>query len=71
MANLAAHEIDLVLSDAPITPANSPMLHTKRFLAREVVLHDVPETEDALKLITFDYRKPGLSPQAFQDYWQK
>ncbi len=43
---------------------------TKQFLAREVVMRDVPEQEDALKLVTFNYRKPGLSPQSFQDYWE-
>jgi uncharacterized protein (TIGR02118 family) len=43
---------------------------TKRFLAREVVMRDVPEKEDALKLVTFNYRKPGLSPLMFQDYWE-
>ena len=43
---------------------------TKQFLAREVVMRDVPEREDALKLVTFNYRKPGLSPQMFQDYWE-
>jgi uncharacterized protein (TIGR02118 family) len=43
---------------------------TKRFLAREVVMRDVPEKEDALKLVTFNYRKPGMSPRMFQDYWE-
>lgn len=43
---------------------------TKQFVAREVVMRDVPEKEDALKLVTFNYRKPGLSPQKFQDYWE-
>lgn len=43
---------------------------TKQFLAREVVMRDVPEKDDALKLVTFNYRKPGLSPQMFQDYWE-
>jgi len=43
---------------------------TGQFLATEVVLRDAPEPDGALKLITFNYRKPGLSPQAFQDYWQ-
>jgi uncharacterized protein (TIGR02118 family) len=43
---------------------------TRQILAREVVMRDAPEPEDALKLITFNYRKPGLSPQEFQDYWQ-
>lgn len=44
---------------------------TQQFWAREVVMRDVPERDDALKLVTFNYRKPGLSPQAFQDYWEK
>jgi uncharacterized protein (TIGR02118 family) len=43
---------------------------TKRFLAREVVMRDFPGKEDALKLVTFNYRKPGLSPRKFQDYWE-
>jgi uncharacterized protein (TIGR02118 family) len=43
---------------------------TKQFLAREVVLRDVPEDEDALKLVAFNFRKPGLSPRMFQDYWE-
>lgn len=43
---------------------------TKQFLAREVVTRDVPEKEDALKLVTFNYRKPGLSPRTFQEYWE-
>jgi uncharacterized protein (TIGR02118 family) len=42
---------------------------TKQFLAREVVMRDVPG-EDALKLVTFNYRKPRSSPQMFQDYWE-
>ena len=44
---------------------------TKQFLARGVVMRDVPEPEDALKLVTFNYRTPGLSPRMFQDYWEK
>ena len=44
---------------------------TRQFLAREVVMRDSPDPDGALKLITFNYRKPGLSPQAFQDYWEK
>jgi uncharacterized protein (TIGR02118 family) len=43
---------------------------TKRFLAREVVMRDLSEQEGALKLVTFNYRKPGLSPTMFQDYWE-
>lgn len=43
---------------------------TRQILAREVVLRDAPAPDGALKLITFNYRKPGLSPQAFQDYWE-
>jgi uncharacterized protein (TIGR02118 family) len=43
---------------------------TKQFLAREVVLRDVPEKEEALKLVAFNYRKQGLSPRMFQDYWE-
>ena len=43
---------------------------TKQLLAREVLMRDAPAPDDALKLITFNYRKPGLSPQAYQDYWQ-
>ena len=43
---------------------------SKQLLAREVVMRDIPEKEDALKLVTFNYRKPGLSPEAFQDYWK-
>ena len=41
-----------------------------QILAREVVLRPPPKPEDAVKLITFNYRKPGLPPRAFQDYWQ-
>jgi uncharacterized protein (TIGR02118 family) len=33
-------------------------------------MRDAPEPDDALKLITFNYRKPGLSPRMFQDYWE-
>lgn len=43
---------------------------TKQFLAREVVMRDVPAEEGALKLVTFNYRKAGLSPRMFQDYWE-
>ena len=43
---------------------------TKHVLAREVVLRDAASPDDALKLITFNYRKPGLSPPRFQDYWE-
>ena len=42
----------------------------QQILAREAVLRDAPAPDDALKLITFNYRKPGLSPRAFQDYWE-
>ena len=42
----------------------------RQILAREVVLRDAPAPDDALKLITFNYRKPGLSPQEFRDYWE-
>jgi len=43
---------------------------TKQLLAREVVMRDAPEPDDALKLITFNCRKPGLSPRMSQDYWE-
>ena len=43
---------------------------TKRLLAREVVMRDVPVQEGALKLVTCNYRKPSLSPRMFQDYWE-
>ena len=43
---------------------------TRQLLAREVVMRDAPAPDDALKLITFNHRKPGLSPHAFQDYWE-
>jgi len=43
---------------------------TRQVLAREVVMRDAPEPDDALKLVTFNYRKPGLSPPLFQDYWE-
>ena len=43
---------------------------TRQFLAREVVMRDVPGPEGALKLITFNYRLPALSPETFQDYWE-
>jgi uncharacterized protein (TIGR02118 family) len=42
----------------------------RQVLAREVVLRDAPAPHGAIKLITFNYRKPGLSPQAFRDYWE-
>jgi uncharacterized protein (TIGR02118 family) len=43
---------------------------TKQFLAREIVMRDIPEQENALKLVTFNFRKRSLSPRMFQDYWQ-
>lgn len=43
---------------------------TKRLLAQEVVMRDVAVREGALKLVTCNYRKPGLSPREFQDYWE-
>ena len=43
---------------------------TRQLLAREVVMRDAAAPEGALKLITFNTRKPGLSPQAYQDYWE-
>jgi uncharacterized protein (TIGR02118 family) len=43
---------------------------TRQVLAREVVMRDAPAPADALKLVTFNYRKPGLSPREFQDYWE-
>ena len=43
---------------------------TRQVLAREVVLRDAPAPDDDLKLITFNYRKPGMSPRQFQDYWE-
>ena len=43
---------------------------TRLLIAREVVMRDAPEPDGALKLITFNYRKPGLEPRPFQDYWQ-
>jgi hypothetical protein len=30
----------------------------------------VTAEEDALKLVTCNYRKPGLSPREFQRYWK-
>jgi uncharacterized protein (TIGR02118 family) len=43
---------------------------TKHFLAREILMRDAPADADSLKLVTFNYRKPGLPPPAFQDYWE-
>jgi uncharacterized protein (TIGR02118 family) len=43
---------------------------TRQLLAREVVMRDVPGQDGALKLVTFNYRKPSLSPRMFQDYWE-
>ncbi|HEX4096030.1 MAG TPA: EthD family reductase [Caulobacteraceae bacterium] len=43
---------------------------TRQALTREVVMRDVAEPAGALKLVTFNRRKPGLSPQTFQDYWE-
>ena len=43
---------------------------TRQVLAREVVLRATSGPDDAVKLITFNYRKPGLSPRQFQDYWE-
>ena len=42
----------------------------RQVMAREVVMRDAPGPDGALKLVTFNYRKPGLSPQMFQDYWE-
>ena len=64
---LASDQMAVLRADAALfaDPAG-----TRQFLAREVVLREPPEPEDAVKLITFNYRKQGLSPGAFQDYWQ-
>ncbi len=64
---LASPEMAAVRADAAqfAEPAGA-----RQILAREVVMRDAPEPDDALKLITFNYRKPGLSPQAFQHYWE-
>lgn len=43
---------------------------TKQFLAREVVMRDTPQQAGALKLVSFNYRLPSLSPSAFQEYWE-
>jgi uncharacterized protein (TIGR02118 family) len=43
---------------------------TKHFLAREVVMRDVPGEKNGLKLVTFNWRQPHLSPRMFQDYWE-
>jgi len=42
----------------------------KQVLAREVVMRDTPARDGDLKLVTFNYRKANLSPDAFQDYWE-
>ncbi len=64
---LASSEMAAIRADAA---QFSDPAGTRQFLAREVVMRDLPAPDDALKLITFNHRKPGLSPQAFQDYWQ-
>jgi uncharacterized protein (TIGR02118 family) len=43
---------------------------TKQFLAKEIVLRDAPATDDAPKLVTFNYRKRGMPPPSFLDYWE-
>ena len=43
---------------------------TEQILAREVVMRDTPPGEGGLKLVTFNRRLPGMSPEAFQDYWE-
>ena len=64
---LASPEMAAVRADAAHF---SDPAHTRHILAREVVMRDAPAPDGALKLITFNCRKPGLSPQAYQDYWQ-
>ena len=43
---------------------------TKQILAREAVMRDSPARDGDLKLVTFNYRLPDLSPDVFQDYWE-
>ena len=64
---LASPEMAALRADAAqfADPAGS-----RQLLAREVVLRDAAAAEGALKLITFNTRKHGLSPQAYQDYWE-
>lgn len=64
---LASRQMKALLMDADHfrDPAS-----TRQLLAREVVMRDAPAPDGALKLITFNHRKPGMSPQAFQDYWE-
>jgi len=42
----------------------------RSFLAREAVMRDSPAHDGDLKLVTFNYRLPEMSPAAFQDYWE-
>ncbi len=41
----------------------------KHFLAREIVMRDLPTTPEMVKLVFFFHRKPGMSPQEFRHYW--
>lgn len=42
---------------------------TRQFLARELLMRDIQSQENGLKLVSFNFRKPELSPTAFQNYW--
>lgn len=64
---LASPQMAALRADAPNF---ADAAATKGFLAREVLMRDVPEREDALKLVTFNCRQPALSPQQFQHYWE-
>ncbi len=44
---------------------------SRQLLAREVVMRDDSAQDGALKLVTFNFRKPGMAVADFQDYWEK
>ena len=43
---------------------------TRQILAREVVMRDAPARDGGLKLVTFNCRRPTLTPAMYQDYWE-
>jgi uncharacterized protein (TIGR02118 family) len=67
----AGHLAALVHGAAAVAEADAFLdkSSVRHFLAREIVMRDLPATPEMVKVVFFFHRKRGMSPAEFRRYW--